>query len=119
MTKEEAEKLKLCQIVRCNITPKECTDEHKWCLPYCNKLAIVTQKIIWDTAEEIHLMFPTKIFFNQTNQYDTAEELLQTNLYDTVEELIAEFNDGHNISFIDGFDVGCEIIDWLDYEEVG
>ena len=106
MTKEEAEKLKLCQIVRCNITPKECTDEHKWCLPYCNKLAIVTQKIIWDTAEEIHLMFPSKIFN-------------QTNLYDTVEELITDFNDGRNVSFVDGFDVGCESIDWLDYEEVG
>lgn len=103
MTREQAEKLKIFQIVRYNIPPEECTDGFEWCLPYCGKLAIVTQKIIWDDGgEEIHLRFPEKRFNQQI-------------FYDNIEELLYDFNVGHDITFDEGFDIGCDSIDWIDY----
>lgn len=106
MTREEAEKLKMFQIVRFNVDTEDiCDDEElKWCLPFCGKLAIITQKIIWDNGgEEIHLRFPEKKFNQKV-------------FYDTIEDLLYDFNVGHNITFEEGFDVGCESIDWIDYE---
>lgn len=104
MTREQAEKLKIFQIVRYNITPEECTDGYEWCLPYCGKLAIITQKIIWDDGgEEIHLRFPEKKFNQQV-------------FYDTIEDLLYDFNVGRNITFDEGFDIGADSIDWIDYD---
>lgn len=103
MTREQAEKLKIFQIVRYNIQPEECTDGYEWCLPYCGKLGIVTQKIIWDDGgEEIHLRFPEKRFNQQI-------------FYDSIEDLLYDFNVGHDITFDEGFDIGCGSIDWIDY----
>lgn len=104
MTREEAEKLKIFQIVRYNVSPEECIDGYEWCLPFCGKLAIITQKIIWDDGgEEIHLRFLEKKFNQKV-------------FYDTIEDLLYDFNVGHNITFEEGFDVGCDSIDWIDYE---
>lgn len=106
MTREEAEKLKIFQIVRYNVATEDvCDDEEfKWCVPFCGKLAIITQKIIWnDGGEEIHLRFPEKKFNQKV-------------FYDTIEDLLYDFNVGHDITFEEGFDIGCESIDWIDYE---
>ena len=71
---------------------------------FCGKLAIITQKIIWDDGgEEIHLRFLEKKFNQKV-------------FYDTIEDLLYDFNVGHNITFEEGFDVGCDSIDWIDYE---
>ena len=104
MTREEAGNLKIFQIVRYNITPEDCDDDDfKWVIPYCGKLAIVTQKILWDDGgEEIHLRFPEKRFN-------------QTIFYDNIEDLLYDFNVGHDISFNEGFDIDADCIDLISY----
>lgn len=103
MTREEARNLKIFQIVRYNITPEECDVDHEWCIPYCGKLAIVTQKILWeDGGEEIHLRFPEKVFN-------------QLKFYDSVSDLLHDYEMGHDISFNEGFDIGANCIDLIDY----
>lgn len=103
MTREQAEKLNIFQIVRYNITPEDCDADYEWCIPYCGKLAIITQKIIWDDGgEEIHIRFPEK-------------EFNQLKFYDSVSDLLHDFEMGHNISFNEGFDISAAAIDLVKY----
>lgn len=105
MDREDARNLKLFQIVRwnCKVENVEDDADRKWLIPYCGKLAIVTQNIIWpDYGEEIHLQFPEKKF----NQHI---------FYDDVAELMHDYEIGHNISLNIGFDTDADCIDLVDY----
>lgn len=103
MTREEAKDLKIFQIVKWNATPEDFQDdEHKWLIPFCGKIAIVTQKIIWsDHGEEIHLKFPKKISYDDNSLYDNIEELMQ------------DWEKGHDFDFNIGFDTSAEYIDLI------
>lgn len=100
MTREEANKLTIFQIVRYNIKEEECqSTDHEWLIPYCGKLAIVTQKILWnDGGEEIHIRFPEKRF---------KEGIF----YDSIDDLLYDFNVGHDITFDEGFDCNAKCLD--------
>lgn len=101
MTREEAEKLKIFQIVRWNVPEENCAS---YAVPYSGKLGIVTEKILWeDGGEEIHLRFPEKRFNQQI-------------FYSSIDDLLYDFNAGHDITFDEGFDTGANCIDWIDYE---
>lgn len=103
MTREEAKILKLFQIVRwnVNILRDDIDPEHEWLLPYCNKLAVVTQKIIWDDGgEEIHLRFPEKKFSHEV-------------FYDDINELLSDYEKGGDITLHEGFDTIADCIDLI------
>ena len=105
MTREEAKDLKIFQIVKWNEVKENVQDEeHKWLIPFCGKLAIVSQKIIWDDGgEEIHLKFPKKIFYDDDSLYDNIDELMQ------------DWKNGHDFDFNIGFDTSAEYIDIIEY----
>lgn len=105
MTREQAKELKLFQIVRWNGKPEDFQDEdYKWLIPHCGKLAIVTERIIWEDevgGEEIHLRFPEKRYMGD-------------DFYETMKELMTDYNNGHDVTLSQGFDTGAECIDLVE-----
>ena len=104
MTREDVKNLKPFQIVRynANLEDLEATD-YKWILVYCDKLAVVAQKIIWEDetgGEEIHLRFPEK-------RHDRNE------FYESVDELMKDWESGHDITLNGGFDTSADCIDLI------
>lgn len=101
MTREEANLLKPFQIVKYNVKSEELDEDDNWILPFCGKLAVVTQKIVWnDYGEEIHLMFPMKSINSQE-------------FYSSLDELVDDWEAGHDIRLGHGFDTGCDYIDLI------
>ena len=101
MTREEAKNLKLFQIVRYNVKTEDLDKEDCWSIPYCGKIAVVTQKIVWDDfGEEIHIMFPMKSIGKQ-------------DFYDSVDELMNDWDNGHDVRLAEGFDTGADYIDLI------